>query len=655
MPTLINDCVFLGSWTNWADAPESGRQWTTKISGVVDSAEQRQGLQAAAFRSQSGRLTARTLLKRHGMEEEIVAALISGRALAARIGWGSAVIAGTTTTVDIADTVPIAALSYVVLRVVGVAYARQVSAIATPSAGVRRLTVAVLPTAPAVGDRVWPALMGTPSVSRIRALDGAGWDLQLSLAEPLGEGSVGNSDSCTPASLVNTGAGLNLCGSPSDLAADLDVECGLVAATLRWSEVFAANAYNVKRSTTSLGARTTVAQVLGDVFSYDVPRSSTAYYYVVTAVTGASESNESDEILVPATTIEGVMRAVQERWLATEDATYTGPLSPIVWPDRISDSASPGDYPTDGFYTDATVAANAVVYVKAINDAFLDAWLENYATTGDWTDLGTVAAIPRWTRLGLEIPASSTITTGNWLDRLLDLAGQTCQLEHLVRQADLVEQDQRDGLGSGTHWDQVSDTRGELGYGSYLGAAQSAWAAAGWPTEGGAGSAVVDVEDLPPIVAGGGPAVAISAPGLDAEVGSYGASYLSAWTIELFSWRAKVEADLSNASLGTARVYLRLTSQGDSLPRPVAVTGSLQPWLSLAPGSVVQTAFLSGTTGPPPPPDGAGTTFLAKNEHHAGPPFAMLSNVKEWWQCDEQVVCWTRSHDATLGHWTHYP
>ncbi|RUS47874.1 glycoside hydrolase family 9 protein [Cohnella sp. AR92] len=84
--------------------------------------------------------------------------------------------------------------------------------------------------------------------------------------------------------------------------ASLTATAGKAQATLNWSASAGAASYNVKRSTTSGGAYTTVATgVTGTSYTNTGLTNGTTYYYVVSAVNGVGESaNSAQASVTPA-------------------------------------------------------------------------------------------------------------------------------------------------------------------------------------------------------------------------------------------------------------------------------------------------------------------------------------------------------------------
>lgn len=92
---------------------------------------------------------------------------------------------------------------------------------------------------------------------------------------------------------------------------------------LTWSAVSAATGYNVKRSTTS-GAETTISSPTTNAFTDTGLTNGTKYFYVVSAVSGATESaNSSEANATPAAAAVNVT--------ITVDPTKTKTISPFIY------------------------------------------------------------------------------------------------------------------------------------------------------------------------------------------------------------------------------------------------------------------------------------------------------------------------------------
>ena len=92
---------------------------------------------------------------------------------------------------------------------------------------------------------------------------------------------------------------------------------------LTWSAVSAATGYNVKRSTTS-GAETKISSPTTNAFTDTGLTNGTKYFYVVSAVSGATESaNSSEANATPAAAVVNVT--------ITVDPTKTKTISPFIY------------------------------------------------------------------------------------------------------------------------------------------------------------------------------------------------------------------------------------------------------------------------------------------------------------------------------------
>ena len=84
--------------------------------------------------------------------------------------------------------------------------------------------------------------------------------------------------------------------APINAPTNLVATAGDSKVSLTWTAVSNATSYNVKRSTTAGGTYTTIASNVTDVSYVDTSvTNGTTYYYVVTAVNSAGESNTSNE------------------------------------------------------------------------------------------------------------------------------------------------------------------------------------------------------------------------------------------------------------------------------------------------------------------------------------------------------------------------
>lgn len=661
--TFNNGCVFIPGFANYERdrRPSGGRERNTSVAAVLDGSEQRQGLNSAGFRFLTWRVTTSKRLEGNPLEEAIDAALKAGRACAAEFGKGNPIVGGTVNYVDAREDFVLPA-GYLAVWIDGAVYPRVVSSTSTPSSGVRRYNLAVaLPSAPAAGSGyVWGLIFGRLEVATLGSVNWVSQEVQLTITEPPATGTLGSSDSCVPAAIPTTGSAFTVCGGATQLTLEWPGECGALAGILRWAPVLMADQYRIKRATASGGPYTTVATVGGATLSYNVDKEVPAYYYIVTAITGTYESAASNEVMVPGVSIERMMRVVQERYMATDG--YPGSLTPLYWPDRLIGAPTAGDYPVDGFYANDVATygdARAAELVAAIADAVNDTWVYRYAVIGDWKGIGEVHEIPLYTEALLGVPDGVEITSNpdDWEDYLITLSTIVCHLQFIRVLMTMEDSATRSGFAQGTHADQQSGLVGTTGTGTYLAYGIASWNADAWTDEGGTASTGLTVPDLDLQMVVGGPGIHISGPGLSVDLGTFGAAYPNNQAVQLFSWRARLQADLWASALGEAKVYIHIKGDApETFPKPVNEFGSLQPWTNLFPGGLVKTGYITTTDTMPPYPEGAGSTYEQVNLWDSTPPtFTMMTNMYAFWWTHDYVTCWTRSNDPAKGHWTHYP
>ena len=105
--------------------------------------------------------------------------------------------------------------------------------------------------------------------------------------------------------------------------ANLTATAGDTQVGLAWSAVASATSYNVKRSTTS-GAEITISSPMTNAFTDTGLTNGTKYFYVVSAVSGATESANSAEVnATPAAAAVNVT--------ITVNPAVTKPISPYIY------------------------------------------------------------------------------------------------------------------------------------------------------------------------------------------------------------------------------------------------------------------------------------------------------------------------------------
>jgi fibronectin type 3 domain-containing protein len=206
---------------------------------------------------------------------------------------------------------------------------------------------------------------------RLRARGSSSW-LKISLFAML---LACNACSNSGSNSGNTSDGNSPAAAPTNLTAT----AGNQQASLTWTASSGASSYYVKRGTVSGGPYTTVGTPAGATYADTNLTNGTAYYYVVTAVTAAGESANSNQASATPTaaatapvppvnlTATGGNQQVSLAWTASAGAsgynvkrapTNGGPYTTVASPAGTS-------------YTDTTVTNGTAVYyvVTAVNAA----------------------------------------------------------------------------------------------------------------------------------------------------------------------------------------------------------------------------------------------------------------------------------------------
>jgi fibronectin type 3 domain-containing protein len=206
---------------------------------------------------------------------------------------------------------------------------------------------------------------------RLRARGSSSW-LKISLFAML---LACNACSNSGSNSGNTSDGNSPAAAPTNLTAT----AGNQQASLTWTASSGASSYYVKRGTVSGGPYTTVGTPAGATYADTNLTNGTAYYYVVTAVTAAGESANSNQASATPTaaatapvppvnlTATGGNQQVSLAWTASAGAsgynvkrapTNGGPYTTVASPAGTS-------------YTDTTVTNGTAFYyvVTAVNAA----------------------------------------------------------------------------------------------------------------------------------------------------------------------------------------------------------------------------------------------------------------------------------------------
>jgi hypothetical protein len=645
MSALVNNCtVFLEEANHGAGHPSLRPVFRTETAESIEGQQDRLGLRSAPFVRQKWNVEVDAAADRQEIEGRIRETLRSGRMGAPRWDRALPVTANSGTSLTVTSEWPLAIGDFLAVPTSAGLVAREIDGAVESPAGTFTLTLDATMTAQ-VGMLAYPLLFGTPTIERLGSINPDKLAFELVLTEPLGTGALITSDSCTPEALeAETVVGF----CQNDVAVDDPVSCsGTNVASLTVDPISQADDYTVEVATAAAGTYSTHAT--GVASTLDVPRSQTALFYrFVPQINGAS-GPASTVAETPATTIEGVMRAVQERYLAVES-----PGTAIVWPVRISDSTSPGDYPADDFYNDKATGTRFVTYVQAIADAFNAppvAWLDKYASQTSLTGVANIAAIPLHTVLTLGVPVTASIGTANQESSLFALAGCCCQLENLVYSTTQVNLQTRTGAGYGKHYEMVSEQTETTGFGTYAAAASAAWNSVDWGADGS-----VEVPSSITGTAAGGGAYPAAIGLLVAANTASATAYCVSYNAYKAAQRGSLEIDLAADIRGTPQIYLRITggTTDDALPRPVTTFDTLQPWRVATPGSLVTEGPLANDE--PVFPAGFGAQETRPNDHHFNPTYYLaLTDLSQTWLLDESVVLWFRSHRRSVGAWDHYP
>ncbi|HYW66582.1 MAG TPA: glycoside hydrolase family 44 protein, partial [Candidatus Dormibacteraeota bacterium] len=126
----------------------------------------------------------------------------------------------------------------------------------------------------------------TTSYTNTGLTNGTPYYYVITAVNSAGESSPSSQATATPAASV----------SIPPTPAGLQATAGNAQITLTWNASSGATSYNVKRSTTNSGPYTTVASPTTTSYTNTGLTNGTPYYYVVTAVNSAGESNPSSQV-----------------------------------------------------------------------------------------------------------------------------------------------------------------------------------------------------------------------------------------------------------------------------------------------------------------------------------------------------------------------
>ncbi|MGC3992384.1 MAG: fibronectin type III domain-containing protein [Chthoniobacteraceae bacterium] len=195
--------------------------------------------------------------------------------------------------------------------------------------------------------------------------------------------------------------------APTGLAATV----GDTQVTLNWSAVSGATSYNLKRSTTSGGAYTTIATGLTATSYTDTGLTDdTPYYYVVSAVNNVGESANSTQISATPLTAYELWKAAYALSALVSTATPDGDGLSILL--KYATGLTPGTHSANPV-TVSIVSNTLTIQFPRVSPAPVNYTVEASNDLSTWTTIATLATgSDTWT-------GSATITeTGSGTSRM---------------------------------------------------------------------------------------------------------------------------------------------------------------------------------------------------------------------------------------------
>ena len=358
------------------------RKWTSGVEAGLRRGEERMAMRETARERLSFTVHPTTLQEWAIFEERVYASLKAGKAACPFWGRASELaldVTGASISLTTDSIWPWAVGDYIFLR--------QPIASRVPFEGswnVRQITAVAgttLTLAGAVnqtfkkGALVWPLFYGSLSVQ--------GFALATNHRAPV---RLTFGDQISVTAEPEAGCG----GIYPVILAKKQTSCD-VQAKLRWNRSVNAAKYRVYKSKVEGGPYELVQETDARSILVDRPFALDDFY-VVRAVRGDVESEDSNEVKVIALTIEQLMCAMQERyrqgrnWKIEED-DLTGDW--LVWPQNAAFEAA-AKYPEKDFYlndlypdgtTEPIDADRAAVLIQALADGFNDYWVTSYVNT----------------------------------------------------------------------------------------------------------------------------------------------------------------------------------------------------------------------------------------------------------------------------------
>ena len=439
MITLVNECVLITA-NGWSSGQATGfrRTWDISVAQSLSGAQDRQANRSKPNRALAFTVVALSLAERAQLIEEVRESLKTGRTAVPIWGRGQIIasnLSGTSLATDPETSSYDFEAGDFVFLFDGVSGRWEVAEIDSVT-GTNTYTLSSAPNAPfGVGNYVYPLFYGLLTIDSAKVIDPESGEASLTVSEPLGSGSLLDSGVSCPAPVgTYTGGDVTFCTGA--LTVSVETACGPYYG-LSWNSVPYAQNYQIKYAFTPGGPYTVYGNTTD--LEYPVPRFLETAYYVVAAQAGDTEI-ESNEVTIEALTIEGCMRAFQERHVVALGAEH-------VWDaafTRDTDAVAPSSYPALGFY-DADIAAGGATreteLVQALSDLFystgiLQKFIELdpdllLSDADSRNDLLYFEDAITFDRRSPFFDTPPTISVGNQVYGIRDIASYICKLEFI--------------------------------------------------------------------------------------------------------------------------------------------------------------------------------------------------------------------------------
>lgn len=633
--TTVNGAILIPTPPDWSSQVSGSRRWEVRTSQALDGSEDRIGVRYNSLRSLQFTPKLMDQSERSRFMDRIRAAVKLGQAAVPYWGRGrelAADVSGTALQID-SGSAELAVGDYVLFLdwTTDPEDWDCIEISAKSSATNYTLDSSVSRTYSAT-SYCWPILFGRIETNDADLLDDYRGKMQVRFMEPQGAGDLLDAaTSCGAAPAASTAGTVTFCEGSITLSVDTSGCAG--AYDLSWTKLEYADQYVIKRGASG-GPYSTVVATVSDL-SYSVNRPwLDDEYYVVVGQIGSYEVT-SNEVTLPAITVESLMRAVQERYYAAIGSYYTWPSTPF---DRVSDGTPPGNYPADGFYDpDLPDAAREVALLQGIADVFVASpyLLRRYLDLDETSLLtlhGVNVALPYFedssgTRLSPFNALPMTVASGTRSTQARTLASYCCLLQFLGIEIVTGGAPSHGEMIFSTYESRISGISGG-GAEASVGLAQATlstdWDAAAWSSAS-SGS-------------GPGPWNA----GVYSEVLPDGTGL---WVGNYVSYRFNLQGPLSGyGSSGDVILYFALTT--DQLAGgPVPFTAGNNPPSSMA----VDELFRSIET------DSLPITTFTSEQYASQKPVTPGASLTIGWNLYEAVLLVVKRKDPDLGNWDYFP